>query len=544
MGPNKWRLLSDNVRSESLGRSTGISFSGLWLTRIVLVLVMSWLISRAFFLQVVLGDNNRLLALGNSLQLKPIDAERGVIVDRNEEVLARNTVVDGKKIREYPYKEVAAHVIGYVSRVTREDLDECMKNGCKLASDQYVGRMGVERSFESILAGKPGEELIQVEASGKKLRSLKVVEPINGETLKLTIDAKLSGKITDFLSSRAIEKRTYGAVVVNKIENGEILAMVNWPSFDPNLFMGVEGIGKYKNAKDIVADEVNKPMFNRAISGLYPPGSVYKLVPALAGLETGKVKAETEVEDTGEIKVGEYTYGTWYFDQYGQKEGMVNLVDALKRSNDIYFYKLGEMIGVDDLKQWSLKLGLGEKTGIALSGESAGRVPDPIWKERTKGERWFLGNTYHMSIGQGDLLVTPLQIAQMTSAAVSGRLCRPTLSFSEQIGCKDLDIGVKNRESIIEGMLAACKTGGTAFTLFDIKQPIICKTGTAQHLEGHDPHSWITVVIPRIPTGRGFEREDYEKGVAITILLDEAGEGSREAGAIARMIVDYLLSRD
>jgi penicillin-binding protein 2 len=519
------------------------SVSGFWLTRFVLIGVLAWLISRAFFLQVVLGDNNRLLALGNSLTIKPIEPERGVIVDRNGEVLARNTVEGDKRIREYPYKEAVAHLVGYVSKVTKEDMDNCDKTGCNLLISQVIGRMGVEKSFEAAVMGKPGEELMQVDAAGRKLRSLKTIDATNGETLKLTIDAKLSAKIMDFLSSRAIEKRTVGSVIVNKIENGEILAMVNWPSFDPNLFMGASGSGKYKSAKDVVDDSVNKPMFNRSISGLYPPGSVYKVVPALAGLESGKINADTQIEDTGEIKVGEYTYGTWYFDQYGRREGMVNLSNALKRSNDIYFYKLGEMVGVDGLKDWSIKLGLGEKTGISLGGEASGRVPDPIWKERTKGERWFLGNTYHMSIGQGDLLVTPLQVAEMISSAVSGRLCRPMLSFSEKTECKDLDVAVKNREAVIEGMLEACKAGGTAFTLFDVDKPIICKTGTAQHLEGHDPHSWITVVIPRLREGREVEREDYEKGIVLTVLLDEAGEGSREAGGIARMIVDYLLMR-
>ena len=214
------------------------------------------------------------------------------------------------------------------------------------------------------------------------------------------------------------------------------------------------------------------------------------------------------------------------------------MVRALSRSNDIYFYKVGEEIGVDTLVKWARKFGLGEKTGIELSGEVSGLVPDRLWKERATGEKWFLGNTYHMSIGQGDLLVTPLQVARMTLGAVSGRLCKISILKDKVIDCKDLGIKTEDLAVVQSGMASACATGGTAFPFFAADPPVLCKTGTAQHSgqnandpkdkSGHVlPHAWITVAYP----GENPE-------MILVVMLESAGEGSAEAGPVAKNILD------
>jgi penicillin-binding protein 2 len=280
----------------------------------------------------------------------------------------------------------------------------------------------------------------------------------------------------------------------------------------------------------VVLDENKKPMFNRAISGVYPPGSIYKLLTATAALEEGEIDKNTLIEDTGEIKVGVYRYGNWYFDKYGRKDGMINIEKALGRSNDIFFYKAGEKVGIDKLVSWSAKFGLGKKTGIDLPSEASGLLPTPLWMEKTNGQRWFLGNTYHMAIGQGDLLTTPLQMNRLTAAAVSGDWCKPQIVNREQgTECRAIGVSEENRKIIMNGMRMVCEEGGTAYTFFDMKGKVLCKTGTAQH-GGEDtkPHAWITVVVD---------------DVVVTVLLEAAGEGSVEAGPVARKIVNYILEK-
>jgi penicillin-binding protein 2 len=255
------------------------------------------------------------------------------------------------------------------------------------------------------------------------------------------------------------------------------------------------------------------------------------MVTAYAGLESGKIKRDTLIEDTGEIKIDQYRYGNWYFDQYGRTEGQINIERALARSNDIFFYKVGELVGVDELVKWSRKFGLGEPTGIELPGEVSGLVPDRLWKERMTGERWFLGNTYHMSIGQGDLTATPLQIARMTAGAVSGRLCQVSIIKDSEPKCESLGLKTENTEIVKEGMRQVCASGGTAFPFFDFAPPVLCKTGTAQHAgqkaESDLPHAWITVAYPA---------ENPE--MVLTVMLEAAGEGSYEAGPVARQILE------
>ncbi|HSV94554.1 MAG TPA: penicillin-binding transpeptidase domain-containing protein, partial [Spirochaetia bacterium] len=356
-----------------------------------------------------------------------------------------------------------------------------------------------------------------------------------GENLMTNLDLSVQQTAFSALKSTLEKNGKSGAVVVSTVD-GRVLALVSVPSYDNNLFVQdgkrSDFGGEFKDVSDLLSNTEKKPLFNRALSGDFAPGSVYKLVPALAALEEKKITKDTLIDDSGEIVIGAYRFGNWLLDKYGQTEGEINVVKAIARSNDIFFYKIGEALGIDNLVAWSKKLGLGEKTGIDLPGESAGFMPSPYWREKTFGEKWFLGNTYHLSIGQGDLMATPLQINMMTAAVISGMKCPPRLvGISE---CVDLKIRKEDINTVLEGMMAVCSKGGTAFPLYPYEGQIYCKTGTAQK-GGEEtlPNAWLTMVIPV-----GSEVKNW---IVTTVLVEEGGEGSAVAAPIAKEIVPLFL---
>lgn len=495
---------------------------------IVLIVVFALLFSRLFFLQILMGGYYRTLASGNRLQRVEMRAVRGAILDRNGEVLAGNREKDGNMVRFYPEGEIVAGITGYVS--------------------DMVGMTGLEKEYDESLSGVSGEKLVEYDANGKEVKTVAKRESINGRDLKLNIDIGLQRAAYGVLKQRLADGGNPSVSAVVARVNGQVLSIISLPSYDPNLFSksdlrGTAG-GEYASVEKVLSDENRKPLFNRAVSGVFPPGSVYKLVPATAGINEGVVDENTTYEDTGEIKIGQFRFGNWLFDRNGGTEGQVDIRKALARSNDIYFYRLGEALGVDKLVSWSAKMGVGRKTGIDLPGEAEGLLPDPLWRERTIGERWFLGNTYHMSIGQGDLLMTPLQINRITAAAISGEKCKPRL-FGRDGDCEELGIPENNRRVIVQGMRMACMQGGTAYPLFDLNGRVVCKTGTAQHGgEEHKSHAWISVVIPTKPDVKSQEQfADVDDWIVTTIMVEEAGEGSAEAGPLARKFADYILKQ-
>ena len=542
-------------------------------------------VARLFDLQVIRGSYFQALAEGNRIRRIPIKAPRGEILDRNGEVLARNiprynaakfstggVITDLAEIsredafkiqteendstslivdvsREYPLGAAAAHLLGYVNEASSEEKDKeivCPKEQESSYARVYeigdlVGRGGIEEQYECILRGVNGEELVEVDARGRVVRSIGRKEPIAGQSIKLSIDAKLQRVSFEALEDAPNELGTgplresggvvRGAVVATDPKTGEVLVLVSAPSYDPST------IGS--NYEQLLKDE-NQPLINRAIGGIYPPGSTYKIVTSTAGLEEGVINRDTKFEDKGFISVGSYTYRNWFYTQYGRVEGEINIVKAITRSTDTFFYKVGEDLGVDRLVNWSKKLGLGEKTKIDLPREAGGLVPDPTWKEKVQGERWYLGNTYHMSIGQGDLLVTPLQVNMMTSViANGGRLCEPKVLKVVQVEhvvqekCKDLGIKEETFQLIKEGMVGACSTGGTAYPLFTFKPQVACKTGTAQFStdpstgSGHwKTHAWLTAFAPV-----------ESPALVVTALVEGGGEGSRVAAPVVKRVL-------
>ncbi len=534
---------------------------------------------RLFWLQVVQGERNRILSEENRILARSIQAPRGVITDRNGVILAQNVPVyqrlleecvggddihlellnngafpdycpayetisrdealkleaEGKSIqlrtlvgRLYAYGPEIAHLVGYVGEVNKDDL----ANSPDYLLGDLIGKMGVEMNYETLLHGRGGAALVEIDAMGDVVRDVARREPRVGTDLTLSADVRLQQKAYELLNGRE------GGLVALDPRNGNILALASSPSFDPN---------------DVVQslEQEDQPFFNRVLGGLYPPGSVFKIVTAIAGLEEQKIDSSTEFEDTGEIIIGPYRYGNWYFDQYGRKEGLLRLVGAMKRSNDIFFYNVGELVGATKLSEWAKAFGFGRETGIDLPGEVAGIVPSPVWKERQKGERWFLGNTYHFAIGQSDLTVTPLQVSVMTAAAATGKICTPKVLYAETAlttlmpisgesmgDCEALGVSEQSRRLVQEGMIAACNPGGTAFPFFDFqverdrgkeRMEVACKTGTSEFGDPQDrTHAWFTVYAPI----------DNPK-IVVTVLLEKAGEGSYEAAPVAKEFLQY-----
>ncbi len=475
---------------------------------ISLVLV-GFMVARILYIQVISRDQHILTSRENHVELKVTPALRGNIYDRRGVALTENQNRGGVVVRTYPLKEAIAPVTGYLSQVNPDEVG-CV-NGLCYRAGMLIGRSGLEQVFESYLRGRDGGRLVEVNASLTEVRELGSNNPESGQDIQLTIDAKLQE-----IMYRAFGGKKGSAVMIDI--QGKVLGLVSSPSYDPN------------DVVPFLQDTKQLYFLNRAISGMYPPGSVFKLVTSYAGLSEGTMTGETKIEDTGEIKVGPYRYGNWFFDEYGKTEGPVDLVKAITRSNDIYFYKIGEDLGVDKLVTWARKFGLGSKTGIELPGEKLGLVPDRLFKERTTGEKWTLGNTYHLAIGQGDLTVTPLQIARMTAAAVSGRICQTSLLQSSEIVCQDLGLKTTDINLVRAGMKGACSSGGTAFPFFGFQPPVLCKTGTAQQGGSSDSdksHAWITVAYPGDnPT------------MILTVMLEAAGEGSYEAGPVAKSILE------
>ncbi len=531
---------------------------------------------RLVHLQIINGGNFALKAEDNRVKIDNLYAPRGQIIDRNGVVLARNepayrlikgnevrlvSVETGQKlieqndafidsegplgrlqedsIRVYPKGEAFAHILGYAGEVTAEELKNNSDN--YLAADR-IGKMGVEQSFEKYLKGRHGKKLYEVDATRKEERIIGVEEPQTGATLKLTIDAELQMKLFEELQKEIIEKNvTSGAAVAQDPRTGEVLAMVSYPSFDNNIFSNrLEG----NTFSDLLTNSEN-PLFNRAISGEYPPGSVYKIVSSLAGLESGKITPETRFTDEGEIFLGKFKFSNWYWTQYGRKEpGELDLSRAIARSNDIFFYRLAMVVGEKELQIGSREFGLGAPTGISLNGESFGLVPDEEWKLKYKNEPWYPGNTLQMAIGQSDLLVTPLQVMNFTSVVASdGTLRKPRIAISAEnangtVEEVDLPYALRkvNAKSewlvlVRDGLKKACESGGTGYPFFDFKVTSGCKTGTAEFGDTGQTHAWFTVFAP-------FE----DPKITLTVLVEKGGEGSAVAAPVARKTLQWYFS--
>jgi len=512
-------------------------FSWLEILIVFIIILFIILFLRLFQLTIVRGNYYQQLSQKNRLRELLIEPQRGKIIDRKGLVLAENLPADISQnkdrltsSRTYQYPEAIAPIIGYQQIADPASIknDSCL---IKLITGDHIGKKGVEKIFDCELRGHPGHKIIEIDAKGSYLKTFTIVKPIPGQTIQLALDLELQKKAYELMKDKK------GAVVAIKPKTGEILALVSTPSFDP---LEIES---YLHDPD-------KPLFNRSTEGTYPPGSIFKLVVAAGALEEKAVKEDTQFEDTGRIQAGPITFGNWYFLQYGKTEGMVDIVKALQRSNDIFFYKAGEALGADKIKVWAEKFGYGKTYNLGLD-QSAGILPSAFWKKETFGEQWYLGDTYNLSIGQGYILVNPLQTALVTaSIANNGYLCQPQLLKNAKPNCQKIPVDQKNLNLIKQGMEKACASGGTGWPFFDFgvgQNPkneatnsagiklikTACKTGTAElHAENKMSHAWFTIYAPV---------ENPE--IALSVLIEEGGQGSDVAGPVAKEILKTYFER-
>lgn len=526
-----------------------------WFLRGVLFLLFLLLFAKLVEVQIIKGDYYRNLSKENRIRRVTIPAPRGKILARGGEVLAGNIEVK-KKIefvdsggfvlsedltnasseemvtdykRYYPLEGKFSHALGYLAKVSEKEVGKinpkCPDKGPR-SSESLTGRTGLEESYECFLAGIPGEEIIEVDASGRKVRILGKKDPVPGQDLVTTIDYGLQIEVANEMEGKK------GSAIVTDT-NGQILAFYSYPSFDPNIFINK---GNGEEIGSLLKDE-NLPFFNRVIGGTFHPGSVFKPLVAIAALEESAIDENFYYTDEGVITVNEYSYSNWYFTEYGRTEGSIELTKALARSTDTFFYTIGQLVGPEKIAKWADTFGLSSPTGIDIPGEVGGLIPTPEWKKETKKELWYLGNTYHMSIGQGDVSVSPIEINTYISAIpAGGMLCEPRFNMSKTPVCQKVKVSQSSLDLVTKGMEDACSEGGTGYTFFDFPEKhggikVACKTGTAEVSADGTPHAWFTFFAP-----------SEKPQIVTTILIEKGGQGSNIAGPIAREIADYYFA--
>lgn len=537
-----------------------------WSARGLLVLGFLLLISRLIELQGIKGTYYKQLSDNNRIRKVTISAPRGKVLARDGEVLVGNKEklkkivfdkelgyiktadlkIEGESIveweRDYVLGSNFGHVSGYLGQADASEVGNidprCPEKG-PIVSGQLIGKTGLEKQYNCVLSGIDGEMLVEVDTTGQKIRVLGVRQPIPGQDLATTISKDLQ----NFVNAAFLPKA--GGVIVSDTK-GEVLALQSFPVFNPGAFNN-PAEEDYLN-KILVSPDL--PLFNRVVSGAYHPGSVFKPTVALGALSEAAITKDFLYNDPGIITVNDFSYSNWFFTQYGGLEGEINVIRALARSTDTFFYKVGEFLGIEKLVVWANKLGFGALSGIDLPGEVPGLVPSPLWKERTRGENWFLGNTYHFAIGQGDVETTPIQInGSIATLAANGEACIPHIAkreglFKREANCTDLNLQTEALQIVRDGMVSACSPGGTGFTFFDFVTKVsdeekgqdfraACKTGTAETLKENVTHAWFVAFAPvKFPE------------IVATVLVEEGGEGSSAAGPIAREIFDYWFYKD
>jgi penicillin-binding protein 2 len=516
-----------------------------WFLRGVLVLFFLFLISRLFELQIIKGKYYRELSDGNRVREIILPAPRGKILARGGENLIESSSskkriifkseggfelsdntsgVDSNELitvykRNYFLGSEFAHAGGYLGEANEEEIGKidpkCPEKGPRVLGD-LVGRSGLEEEYDCSLRGTSGEALVEVDITGKYLRTLGKIEPIPGKDIKTNIDFGFQKKVAEEMKDKK------GGIIATDAK-GEVLAFYSSPSFDPN------------NVVKSLSDS-SLPLFNRVIGGLYHPGSVFKPTMAAAALEEGKIDKNYRYLDTGIIRINDYSYTNWYFTQYGRTEGEIGLIRAMARSTDTFFYKLGEIVGIDGLVTYADKFGYSQKSGIDIPGEVIGLIPTPAWKKKVKNEAWFLGNTYHFAIGQGDVAVTPIEVNRAIEIIGNGgQICTPRIAGIPK--CANLNLKKENLNLIKAGMEGVCSEGGTGYTFFDFSSKtegknVACKTGTAETNQDGKTHAWFTLFYP----------SDFPE-INLTVLVEGGGEGSAIAGPIARKVMDYWVAK-
>lgn len=389
--------------------------------------------------------------------------------------------------REYLQGETAANVLGYIGLINRPEFERLRPYGFRM--NDSIGRSGIEKEYDNYLRGRHGGKQVEVDHRGREVMVMGLKEPVTGKPVQLTINLELQ-KFCDGLLK---DKR--GSIIAMNPSTGAVVAMASAPSYDPNIFVDRK---RNDEALKVLEDE-EYPLLNRAISGSYPPGSVFKVVVATASLEGGTTTPSTLFSCMGKFILGGRAFHCWKEHGHGEQV----LIDAIKNSCNVYFWRMGLLVGVDNIADYAGRFGIGSKTGIDLPGEASGILPSASWKKKNLKERWYRGETLNYAVGQGYMLCTPLQIARMISVfANRGFLVRPyivekigdlPLAPSEKI---KLDISRSNLDVVRRGMRAVVNDRrGTGMKARQKSFIVSGKTGTAQTSKGKS-HGWFGGFAP------------------------------------------------
>ena len=583
------------------------------------VLCMFFLLfARFFYLQVVQHEHYNTLAEANRISIVPIVPNRGIIVDRNGVLLAHNysaytleiapskvedvdalidelaTVIEitpkdrrrfkklleesksfeslpirtrlsdeeiarfaanryrfrgveinARLFRQYPQGELFSHVVGHIGRINQREVEQLEADGldANYRGTDYIGKVGLEQSYETHLHGATGVEEVEVDSGGRAVRTLSRSAPVSGNNLVLKLDAKLQEVVYRAFGDNR------GALVAIDPATGGVLAFVSKPGFDPNLF--VDGIDP-QNWREL-NESIDRPMVNRALAGTYPPGSTFKPYMALAALTYGKRRPEQTISDPGGFNFG----GHFFRDDKAGGHGFVDLYKSIVVSCDTYYYMLANDLGIDNISNFMRLFGFGSRTGIDITGESAGIRPSQEWKVRRFRQKWYAGETISVGIGQGYNAYTPLQLAQAIEAiANDGVMFQPRIvDYIEDIVTRNrtvvepqplrtLDIKPEYLQ-VVKTALVGVNREGTGARAFAGAQYVSAgKTGTAQVIalkqgekyvasrvaERHRDHALFVAYAP-VDNPR----------IALAVIVENAGFGARAAAPIARQVLDYYL---
>ena len=583
------------------------------------VLVMfALLFIRFFHLQVIRHGELQTLAEANRISIMPVVPNRGIIVDRNGVVLAHNysaytleiqpgrvenleqliddlaTVVEiaprdrrrfkrlleeskgigslpirnrlsdeeiarfaanryrfpganinARLFRQYPQGEIFSHVVGHIGRINPRELDqlEADGNAANYRGTDYIGKTGLEQSYERFLHGTTGVEKVEIDSGGRAVRTLSSTPSVSGNNLALKLDARLQEVAYNAFGDRR------GALVAIEPETGGVLAFVSKPGFDPNLFVdGIDPLnwGELNNSPD-------RPMVNRALAGTYPPGSTFKPYMALAALTYGKRTPQQTISDPGYFNFG----GRTFRDSKPGGYGIVDLYKSLVVSSDTYYYMLANDLGIDAISRFMALFGFGSRTGIDITGESAGVLPSQEWKMRRFRQKWFAGETISVGIGQGYNAYTPLQLATaVATLANNGVMFRPHIvNYVEDIRTRertpiepkplrDLDLKPEHIAVIKQALVGVNKEGTGARAFAGAEYVSAGKTGTSQVIgikqgekyvesrvqERHRDHALFVAYAPA-----------EKPKIALAVIVENAGFGARAAAPIARQVLDFYL---
>ncbi|MFB2706197.1 penicillin-binding protein 2 [Marinobacter shengliensis] len=474
--------------------------------------------------------------------------------DLGEEEIARMAVhrhefpgveVRAELVRYYPHSELTAHALGFVGRINREELQRI--DPVNYAGTNYIGKSGIERFYEQVLHGTVGYQHVETNARGRILRVLERVNPVPGEDLQLHLDLRLQRKAYQLLEGRR------GAIVAIEPETGGILALASVPGFDANKFVTGISVEDYRN----LSTDIDKPLFNRALRGQYPPGSTIKPMMAIAALDSGVTNRERRIWDPGyfQLREGGRRFRNW--NRSG--DGWVDLKYSMARSNDVYFYEVGVEMGVSVMSEYLAHFGFGEDATLDVSGALSGLLPTADWKRAARNEPWYPGDSVNMSIGQGFMLSTPLQLATATTLIANrGIWVEPRLlkdirgdrSVDEFLPSEtheplilknpdDWEFVVETMEEVMHGARGTARAAGSSASY-----RMAGKTGTAQVFSlGEDEEYDEEQIKERLRDHAlfvGFAPSDNPK-IAVAVIVENGGGGSSTAAPVARALFDAWL---